>query len=242
MWEEAIDLIDYPSSSPSSLTFLPKHAIPFGLRITYSHITPFTHLKNSFPHTPNAITNPLLLSIIHPVSTYNRPARPRKIATAPLTGAATKPAAPVEEALAADWLPEAVAATPPVVAVTRVFAPEAPEAVVAVVEAWGMVAAAAALEDRRLECVLAEPLCYVLRGGDALRSSGGTVGGDLVLNAGFLGEARAVVVAAVEKKVLVRAEAVLVKFPRGCWDGQIRTSTGSGTAGRGRSNQCQSRH
>jgi hypothetical protein len=37
MWEEAIDLIDYPSPSPSSLTFLPKHAIPFGLRITYSH-------------------------------------------------------------------------------------------------------------------------------------------------------------------------------------------------------------
>jgi len=46
-------------------------------------------------------------------------------------------------------LPEAVADTPGVVAVTMVFAPEAPEAVAAVVEAWGMVAAAAALEDRR---------------------------------------------------------------------------------------------
>jgi hypothetical protein len=85
--------------------------------------------------------------------------------------------------------------------------------------------------------------CYSVRGGeDALRSSGGTVGGDLVLDAGFLGEARAVVVATVEKKVLVRAVAVLVKFPKSCWDGQISTSTGSGTAGRGRSNQCQSRH
>jgi len=110
-----------------------------------------------------------------------------------------------------------VAATPPVVAVTKVFAPEAPEAVAAVVEAWGMVAAAAALEDRRLECVLAEPSCCALRGGeDALRSSSGTVGGDLALDGGPLGEARAVVVAAVEKKVLVRAVAVLVKFPKSC--------------------------
>ena len=96
---------------------------------------------------------------------------------------------------------------------TIVFAPEAPEAVAAVVEAWGLVAAAAALEDRRLECVLAEPSCYALRGGEnALRSSGGTEGGDLVLDGGPLGEIRAVVVAAVEKKVLVRVVAVGVSW------------------------------
>ena len=143
MWEEAIDSIDYSTPSPSSLAFLPKHAT---LRINnyISHITPFTPLKTSHPHIYQ------MLSLIHPVSTYNRPARPRKIATAPLTGAATKPAAPVAEAEAADLLPKAVADTPPVVAVATVFTPEAPEAVAAVVEAWDMVAAAAALEDRRL--------------------------------------------------------------------------------------------
>jgi len=43
------------------------------------------------------------------------------------------------------------------------LAPEAPEAVAAVVEAWGMVAAAAALEDRRLEYVSAKTPCYTLR-------------------------------------------------------------------------------
>ena len=118
-------------------------------------------MKNSHPHIYQTSLSP-----IHPVSTYNRPARPRNIATAPLTGAATKPAAPVGEAEAAEWLPEAVADVPGVVAATMVFAPEAPEAVVAVVEAWCMVAAAAALEDRRLECVLADPvLCFEGRRG-----------------------------------------------------------------------------
>ena len=59
-----------------------------------------------------------------------------------------------------------MADVPGVVAATMVFAPEAPETVVAVVEAWGLVAAAAALEDRRLECVLADPvLCFEGRRG-----------------------------------------------------------------------------
>ena len=53
--------------------------------------------------------------------------------------------------------------------------------------------------------MLAETPCYALRGENALRSSGRTEGGDLVLDGGPLREARAVVVAAVEKKVLVRA-------------------------------------
>jgi len=64
-------------------------------------------------------------------------------------GAATMPAAPVEEAEAADWWPLAVDDAPPVVAVAMVVAPEAPEAAAVTVEAWCWVAAAAALEDRR---------------------------------------------------------------------------------------------
>ena len=55
------------------------------------------------------------------------------------------------------------------------------------------------------------PVLY-FEGKDALRSSGGTEGGDLALDGGLLREVRAVVVAAVEKKVLVHAVAVEVSW------------------------------